>query len=73
MSTLKVKDSLGLPVKGWRFQRTWFTGDKATSKVWGWLLIAPDGYRRFNPGNWQQFVPFARLVISNHGYTTTLS
>ena len=76
MNTLKVKDENGQPVKGWSFGT--FKGVNLTSgqkprQIRGWQLNSPDGVERLCEGNWQQFVPFAQLIISNYGYTSTLS
>jgi hypothetical protein len=77
MTTLKVKDSQGLAVKGWAF-RTFKAIQVGNSlekprNIRGWELISHDGYVRCCEGNWQQFVPFAQLIISNYGFTSTLS
>lgn len=75
MNTIKIKDSQGQPVKGWTFGT--FSGVQVgvgkARQIKGWVLRAPDGYERYSEGNWQQFVPFAQLVFSNHGFSSTLS
>jgi hypothetical protein len=39
----------------------------------GWVLTDHDGYERFRPGTWLDFVPFAKLVAENHGLDCPLS
>jgi len=76
MHTLKVKDQSGLPVKGWSFGATKavnLTSGQKPRHVRGWSLHSPDGQERFCEGNWEQFVPFANLIISNYGCTVNLS
>ena len=74
-----VKDANGQPQKGWSFgtfKDAWNCGGNIQGKgrrISGWQLRSPDGVLRLNEGNWQQFVPFARLVIANYGCTSTLS
>jgi hypothetical protein len=77
MTSFKVKDSQGLPQRGWGFEtekgfQVGIPGRKAR-KISGWVIKSPDGTRRFSEGNWQQFVPFAQQIISNYGCTSTLS
>lgn len=76
MKSLKVKDSNGQHVTGWTFG-TFKAVQVGTGigprKIQGWQINSPDGVERFSEGNWQQFVPFAQLVISNYGCTSTLS
>lgn len=76
MKTLPVKDSNQQPVKGWTFGTFKAcqvrTGHKPRQIV-GWQLDSPDGVQRFSEGNWQQFVPFVQLVVSNYGCTTEIS
>lgn len=82
MNTIKVKDEYGRHVKGWTFRHVravtqigvYKNGVQQSPRlITGWELIAPGEKPRFCEGNWQQFVPFARLIIENHGYTTNLS
>jgi len=76
MKSINVKDQFGLPSKGWKFGTTKavnLTLGQKPRKVVGWTLISPDGCERFSEGNWQQFVPYAQLIISNYGCTSNLS
>lgn len=78
MATINVRDSFGQHVKGWElgtFKNHIQVGNSLFKprKISGWFIRSNDGYTRYNEGNWQQFVPFARLVISNYGFTTNLS
>jgi hypothetical protein len=76
MTTLRVKAQSGNHVPGWTFGTfaavQLISGHKPR-KIVGWQITSPDGCERFSEGNWQQFVPFAQLVISNYGYTTNIS
>lgn len=46
---------------------------ETSRKISGWKIVSHDGIIRLNEGNWQQFVPFARLIVSNYGYTVNIS
>ena len=76
MTTLRVKDANGNHVPGWTFGT--FAGvqlinGRKPRKIVGWQITSPDGCERFNEGNWQQFVPFANLVLSNYGNRPDIS
>lgn len=78
MKTLPVKTVDGQPVKGWSFgtfRNVWNCGGNVgrPRKISGWTLRDPDGVERNCEGNWQQFVPFARQIIENYGFTTNIS
>lgn len=72
MTTIKLKDSNGQTVKGWSFHtyKATVVGDGKPRKTRGWQLNSADGVQRCREGNWEQFVPFARMVIQNYGYTS---
>lgn len=74
MKTLSVKDSNKQNIKGWSFgtfNGVWNAG--CGRKISGWLLVSPDGYKRFCEGNWNQFVPFVQQIINNHGLEANIS
>lgn len=77
MKTLhNVKDSNGFKSTGWQFgtqKAVQLVSGLKPRHVTGWVLRSPDGVERFSEGNWQQFVPFAQLIISNYGCTSTIS
>lgn len=75
MKRLPVKDSNGQVQEGWSFGTFKATqvGVGAPRKIQGWQLRSPDGVVRSSEGNWQQFVPFAQLIISNYGCTANIS
>lgn len=76
MKTLRVLTISGMPQPGWQFgtaKALNITLGRKPRRVSGWTLISPDGCERFNEGNWQQFAPFANLVLDNYGCRKTLS
>jgi hypothetical protein len=75
MNALKVKDGNGQAVKGWSFGTFEATqvGVGKARRIKGWCLRSHDGVERYSEGNWQQFVPFAQLVIGNYGFKSDLS
>ena len=75
MTTLRVIDNAGQPVKGWKFGTFKATqvGVGKARKITGWTIVSPDGCERFSEGNYQQFVPFANLVLDNYGCQQTVS
>lgn len=72
---LNVKDKNGKPVPGWYFkhEECSLVGMGFSRKAKGWTLVAPDNCVRFFEGNWIAFVPEAKLVVSNYGWTVDLS
>lgn len=77
MSILSIKDSNGYPVRGWTFGTFKAiqvgVGIRKSRKIFGWIIRSDDGQERYCEGNWQQFVPFARQIVSNYGFTTNLT
>jgi hypothetical protein len=75
MKTARVRIAdgtpLGCPYPGWQFGT--FTAINVgvpnckPRKISGWKLVSPDGCERCCEGNWQQFVPFANMVLENYG------
>lgn len=66
----------GSLVSGWQFGHTKavnLTLGKRPRKVSGWTLISEDGCERFCEGNYQQFIPFANVILENYGIQTRLS
>ena len=76
MKSLHVKRG-GLPENGWKFGtfKGWNCGGNLPKArhISGWQLKSPDGCYRLCEGNWQQFVPFANLVLENYGVDTRIS
>lgn len=79
MKTLKVYRDNGTPrgeyVPGWQcgtFKATQ-VGVGKPRKISGWCIKSPDGCERYSEGNWQQFVPYANLVLENYGNKQTVS
>ena len=76
MKTLPVKTNDGQPMKGWSFgtfKAVQLRNGFKPRQCAGWQLNSPDGCQRFSEGNWQQFVPFANLVLDNYGCKTRIS
>jgi hypothetical protein len=81
MKPLRVKTTAGLPVPGWKFGTFKavhvgvYAGGKLQKprKISGWQIVSPDGCARSVEGNYQQFIPFANLVLSNYGCAQTVS
>ena len=82
MKRLSVTDEYNHPIKGWSFgafknhtQVGVCEGGKRLKprNISGWQLNSPDGTERFNEGNYQQFVPFVQLIVSNYGWKTNIS
>lgn len=75
MKALKVQYN-GKGQAGWKAGPTKainVTVGQKPRKVTGWTIISPDGCERFCEGNYQQFVPFANMVLANYGVTTRIS
>jgi hypothetical protein len=81
MKALPVKKNDGQFQKGWQFgtfkatQIGVFLGGRLQKPrhISGWQIQSPDGCKRFSEGNWQQFVPFANLILDNYGIATRIS
>jgi len=75
MKTLRVKDNMGQPQPGWQFGTFKATqvGVGKPRQISGWQIQSPDGCVRSWEGNWQQFVPFANMVLANYGCQQTVS
>jgi hypothetical protein len=75
MKTLLVKDSNGQHDKGWLFgtYKATQVGVGRPRLSVGWALQSPDGCLRHCEGNYQQFVPFANMVLGNYGMQTRIS
>ena len=78
MASLNVRDSNGQFQKGWSFKtfkNIYNCGGNlpAPRRISGWSLTSPDGVERSCEGNWQQFVPFVQLIVSNYGCTSNIS
>lgn len=75
MKTLKVYYE-GQPQPGWSFGT--FKGTQVGTgikprSIAGWQINSPDGCERLCEGNYQQFVPFANLILDNYGCSTRIS
>jgi len=75
MKTLRVIDTNGQSVKGWRFGTFKATqvGVGKPRNITGWAIVSPDGCERSCEGNYQQFVPFANMILSNYGCQPNVS
>lgn len=76
MKTLRVKTNDGQTQAGWlfgTFKGVNLVSGKKPRQITGWQITSPDGVERFSEGNYQQFVPFANLVLDNYGCRPSVS
>jgi hypothetical protein len=76
MKALRAKDLAGKHVPGWTFGTfkgvNVILGQKPRATT-GWQITSPDGCERYSEGNYQQFVPFANMILSNYGCQPNIS
>ena len=79
---IRVYDNEGRVSSGWKFRADEWTSvgcydergfKKKPKRERGWVLTDCDGLERYCAGNYQDFIPFANMVLENYGMATRIS
>jgi len=82
MKPIRVYDNEGKASSGWKFGTAEWTSvgcydergfAKKPRKERGWVLVDCDGLERYCEGNYQDFIPFANMILENYGMKTRIS